>query len=539
MHASRRVDRRRGSPPPRAGVRPMSLVCMSFLSAVVATPARAGDLVLATPFADHMVLQRDKPVPVWGRARPGDRVRVEFAGQSREATAAADGAWSVRLDPLAADASPRQLTARSSPGDETVTVADVLVGEVWLGSGQSNMAMTVSRARDFAAERAAADLPQVRMFREASGAAKTPQAFGSGAWTVCSPDSVGGFSATLTFFGRELHRALGVPIGLVNSSVGGTPIEAWIDADAQAASPALADAARAERQAEAAFDEQQAREQYERALATWKERAAAAKQAGERPPKKPRDPREQQASRRGGGLFNGKIVPLIPFAIRGAVWYQGESNAQSGRGFRYRHQLPLLVADWRRRWGDDFPFAWVQLPNFDRDNAGWMLVREAMLASLAVPKTGMAITIDIGDPRDIHPQNKQDVGRRLAAWALADVYGRPVPARSGPLPAGSDIRGGAIVCRFTEADGLRDRDGGPLDGFVIAGADGVWQPAEARIEGASVVVSAAGVTTPAAVRYGWAPNPKCDLVNAAGLPASPFRTDDWPVEEGQPQKASR
>ena len=505
-----------------------------------AAPCRGGDLVLATPFADHMVLQRDKPLPVWGRSRPGDRVRVEFAGQAQEGVAGDDGAWMVRLAPLTADATPRTLTVRSAAADVApVAVADVLVGEVWLGSGQSNMAMSVSRARDFDAERAVADLPQVRMFREASEGAKTPQAFGKGVWTVSTPDTVGGFSATLWFFGRELHRALGVPVGLVNSSVGGTPIEAWIDADAQAATPALVTTAAADRTLDAALDETQAREAHERAVETWKERVAAARKAGTKPPQKPRDPRAQRANRRHGGLFNGKIAPLIPFAIRGVVWYQGEANTKPGDGLLYRHQLPLLIADWRRRWGDDFPFAWVQLPNFDRGGDGWMLVREAMLASLSVPKTGMAITIDVGDPGDIHPRNKQDVGRRLAAWALADVYGRQVPARSGPLPAGSEIRGGEVVCRFTEADGLADRDDGDVDGFVIAGADRQWQPARARIDGTSVVVSAAGVATPAAVRYGWAANPKCDLVNAAGLPASPFRTDDWPENDAPTQKPRR
>jgi len=230
-----------------------------------------------------------------------------------------------------------------------------------------------------------------------------------------------------------------------------------------------------------------------------------------------------------GRLFNGKIVPLIPFAIRGAVWYQGEGNARDDTGMFYRHQLPLLVTDWRSRWGDDFPFAWVQLPNFARGSDGWMLVREAMLESLRLPKTGMAITVDIGESQDIHPKNKQDVGRRLAAWALADVYSKSVPARSGPLPAGSDVRGTEIVCRFTEAEGLRDRDGGEIEGFLIAGPDRQWRPARARIDGTSVAVMAADVKNPTAVRYGWAANPKCDLVNAAGLPASPFRTDSWPV----------
>lgn len=492
-------------------------------------PATAADLALPAIYSDHMVLQRDKPVPVWGWSTPGDDVTVEFAGQSRRATAAADGRWMTRLEPLAADAAAKALVVRSARGG-TITVNDVLVGEVWLGSGQSNMVMQVSRARDYDAEKAAATLPLVRMFREESRGAAAPQERGAGTWSVCSPDTVGGFSATLFFFGRELHRELGVPVGLVNSSVGGTPIEAWIDAETQAKDPGLAEVVAAERKAAAEFDEQKAREQHEKALEKWKQRAAAAKQAGEPVPKKPKDPLERRLSHGLGTLFNGKIAPLVPFAIRGGLWYQGEANAHPGKGPLYRHQLPLLVTDWRNKWGDDFPFAWVQLPNFNRAGDGWPLVREAMLRSLSVPKTGMAITIDVGDPRDIHPQNKQDVGHRLALWAMGDVYGRPVPATSGPLPSGHEIQGTEIVCRFTAADGLRDRDGGDLDGFVIAGADGQWKPARARIDGKNVVVSATGIASPAAVRYGWEPNPKCDLVNAAGLPASPFRTDDWPVE---------
>jgi len=508
--------------------RGVRLVAVAWIAFVV-MPAPAAELVLPAIFSDHMVLQRDKPVPVWGWAAPGDEITVEFGGQSRRATAGGDGRWKLELAPLTAAADARPLVVKAARGG-TITVQDVLVGEVWLGSGQSNMAMQVSRARDYAAERAAANLPLVRMFREESRAAATPQDRCQGTWAVCSPDTVGGFSATLFFFGRELHRELGVPVGLVNSSVGGTPIEAWIDAEAQSGDPGLAAAVAADRKAAAEFDEQKARDQHEKAVATWKERAAAAKQAGEPVPKKPKDPLERRLSHSQGGLFNGKIAPLVPFAIRGAVWYQGEANTHPGKGPRYRHQLPLLVTDWRKKWGDDFPFAWVQLPNFNRPGDGWPLVREAMLRSLTVPKTGMAITIDVGDPRDIHPQNKQAVGQRLALWALGDVYGRTVPATSGPLPAGHEVRGTEIVCRFTAADGLRDRDGGDLDGFVIAGSDGRWTPARARIDGKSVVVSAAGIASPAAVRYGWEPNPKCDLVNAAGLPASPFRTDDWPVE---------
>jgi len=502
--------------------RTLVAACLAMVLAPALSVA-AAELSLGTPFSDHMVLQREKPVPVWGWAEPGDQVTVAFAGQRPTALAGPDGRWLVRLEPLAASAEPATLTVTSADSGGPLTVADVLVGEVWLGSGQSNMAMQVSRAADFPRERAAATLPLVRMFREDSPAAAEPQARGKGSWTVCTPDTVGGFSATLYFFGRELHRSLDVPVGLVNSSVGGTPIESWIAIDSQRRSPELAPfLARLDAEAEA-FDREAAAAAFAKADARWREQARAAKQAAKPAPRRPTDPVAKHDRNRPGGLFNGKIAPLVPLAIRGVVWYQGEGNAHPDKAGFYRHQLPLLVADWRARWGEELPFAWVQLPNFDREGDGWMLVREAMLDSLRLPRTGMAITIDIGDAKDIHPRNKQDVGHRLAAWALADVYGRQVPARSGPLPADAIAHSGEIICRFSEAEGLRDRDGGELDGFEVAVADGSWRPARARIEGMAVIVSAAGGSAPAEVRYGWAANPKCDLVNAAGLPASPFR----------------
>jgi sialate O-acetylesterase len=495
-----------------------------------AATREAAALELGTPFRDHMVLQREKPVPVWGWADAGDEVTVEFAGQRKTAQAGADGKWMVRLDPLATSATPATLTVTAGRSGGLLAVSDVLVGEVWLGSGQSNMKMTVQSAANFAEEKQAADLPLVRMFIETSDATPEPQARGAGEWHVSSPETVGTFSATLYFFGRELHRALGVPVGLVNSSWGGTPIQSWTDEAAQRKVAELAPfVAMLDRQT-AAFDREAERAKYEKATAAWPERARAARAAGKPAPRRPTDMVDRHDRISMGRLFNGKIAPLIPFAIRGAVWYQGEGNGGVDIGGYYRHQLPLLVTDWRGRWQDEFPFAWVQLPNYAPASDGWMLVREAMLESLRLPKTGMAITVDIGEAHEIHPKNKQDVGRRLAAWALADVYGRPVPARSGPLPAGSDVRGTEIVCRFTDADGLRDRDGGEIDGFLIAGPDRQWRPALARIDGTSVAVSAADVSSPAAVRYGWEANPKCDLVNAAGLPASPFRTDTWPLE---------
>jgi sialate O-acetylesterase len=318
-------------------------------------------------------------------------------------------------------------------------------------------------------------------------------------------------------------------VGLVNSSVGGTPIEAWIAGEAQAKTPELEAAYETAAEQHAAFDPAAAKEQHERALARWKEQSARAKAAGKPVPRKPVDPVSRHVSRGGpGGLFNGKIAPLVPYAIRGVLWYQGEANSRPGSGQLYRHQLPLLVGDWRARWDEELPFAWVQLPNFRRDGEGWMLVREAMLQTLRLPRTGMAITVDVGDPNDIHPKNKQAVGHRLALWALGEVYGRKNVATSGPLPKSHEVRDGAVVVSFSHADAGLQAKGGELEGFEVAGADHEWQPAMARIDGNTVVVSHPEVSRPVAVRYAWAANPQCNLYNGHDLPASPFRLGNLP-----------
>ncbi len=491
---------------------------LTFTDAVV-----RADVKLPAIFGDHMVLQRDTVVPVWGTASPGEEVTVSLAGQTASAKAGADGKWSVKLTKLSA-AGPHTLTVK---GKNTVTLSDVLVGEVWLGSGQSNMAMTVNRAKDFAQEQGTAKFPQVRMFTEASGGAGSAQSEGKGKWVVCAPESVGSFSATAYFFGREIHKALGVPVGLINSSVGGTPIESWIAPGAQTAAPELKGFFESARNAKKAVDPTQAKAKFDADLAKWQEAAKKAKADGKPAPKRPQDP-VALAERKGnvGGLFNGKISALIPYAIRGALWYQGEANSAPEKAQFYEAQLKLLVSDWRKLWGYEFPFAWVQLPNFGGAGRDWPLVREAMLKTLALPKTGMAITIDIGEEKDIHPKNKQDVGRRLAVWALGSVYGQKV-ATSGPLPAGHQVRGSEIVLSFKHTDGGLTAKGGELKGFVIAGADQQWKPATARIEGDKVIVTSADVKQPTAARYAWENWPTCNLFNGAGLPASPFRTDDW------------
>lgn len=497
------------------------LVVTSALLSLAAT-ARA-DVKLPAIFGNHMVLQRDAAVPVWGTAAPGEEVTVAIAGQTASAKAGADGKWSVKLTKLAADG-PQTLTVK---GKNTVTFSDVLVGEVWLGSGQSNMAMTVNRAKDYEQEQAAAKFPEIRMFTESSAAATTAQSEGKGEWVVCSPETVGRFSATAFFFGREIHRTLKVPVGLINSSVGGTPIESWIAPDAQKASPELKGFFEGQKQAAKDFDPVKAKAKFEQDQAKWKEAAKKAKAEGKPAPKAPRDPVALN-ERKGnvGGLFNGKIAPLIPYAIRGALWYQGEANSTPDKALFYHAQLTLLVNDWRARWGYDLPFAWVQLPNFGGAGRDWPAVREAMLKTLALKDTGMAITIDIGDEKDIHPKNKQDVGRRLAAWALGTVYGQKV-ATSGPMPAGHQVRGSEVLLSFKHTDGGLVAKGGELKGFVVAGEDKQWKSARARIEGDKVIVSSADVKQPVAARYAWENWPTCNLYNGAGLPASPFRTDDW------------
>lgn len=470
------------------------------------------------------MLQREAAAPVWGWADPGEQVTVSIAGQTKSTKADKDGKWMVKLADLKAGG-PHALTVK---GKNTVTVEDVLIGEVWLGSGQSNMAMTVNRAKDFEQEQAAATHPRIRMFTVASGASATAQPDCKGAWEICSPESVARFSAAAYFFGRELHKALNMPVGLVNSSVGGTPIESWISPEAQARSPELQAFFEAQKTEEAKFDPAAAKVQHAKALERWKEAAAKAKAEGKPAPRRPQDPiavRERKGN--AGGLFNGKIAPLIPYAIRGAVWYQGEANTVPDKAPFYQHQLPLLVKDWRERWGYAFPFAWVQLPNYDAPGRDWPTVREAMLKSLSLPATGMAITMDIGEAGDIHPKNKQDAGKRLALWALAAVYGRKDLSASGPLPAAHKVAGERIEITFKHADGgLVARDG-ELKGFEVAGADKQWKPAKARIEGNKVIVWGTGVKQPVAARYAWENNPACNLFNGAGLPASPFRTSEW------------
>ncbi|MBI2480463.1 MAG: sialate O-acetylesterase [Planctomycetia bacterium] len=488
------------------------------------------------------------PVPVWGWADPGEAIVVTLDGQSKRTTADASGKWMLNLDAMAAGG-PFSLTAS---GSNKVTVSDVLVGEVWLCSGQSNMAMTVSRAKDFENEQQHANYPLIRHFKTEAHATPEPQADCSGGWSVCSSETVGDFSATAYFFGRRLHQELNVPIGLINSSWGGTDVAAWTSLPAQQAVAAIVPKLDAFDATIATFDPAQATVTYEAPLARGEKRAATAKKEGKPVPRKPRpvgDPRVDQ--NRPANLFNGMINPLIPYAIRGATWYQGERNTHSVEdGLLYAAQLKALIGDWRSRWEQgDFQFLTVQLPNFHAavdlpvQTTGWVLVRESEMKTLQLKNTGIAITTDIGEANDIHPKDKQTVGHRLALWALGTTYGRDI-AYSGPLLSLSQYRTGTtndagksnpgrMMINFIHADGLKSSDGKPLRGFAVADEDRKFYPADARIdeETGLLVLSSKKVRTPVAARYNWADNPDGNVINGAGLPAAPFRTDRWDVTE--------
>lgn len=643
----------------------------------VSTAARA-EVRLPAIIGDNMVLQQQTKIRIWGNARPGERVTVTLLRKSSSTVADKEGHWETWLGPMKAGG-PFELTIK---GDNLLTIKNILVGEVWLCSGQSNMEWPLINTVGGAESVAQANYSEMRLFSVRHKTATSPLADVEGQWVVTTPDEAARFSAVGYFFGRELYQHLKVPVGLIHSSWGGTPAEAWTSHDALLSSTDLKPIL--ERYESSLNALPRAKEAYARALAQWEEKnlyidtgnkgealgyadpafAAAdwskmelpqqLETAGllmdgavwfrkvlelpeswdgkelvlNLPPIDDQDvtyfngvkvgsigretPNSYMVPRKyvvpgslvhsgrnviavrvfdsageggfnsGGAmsigpsgaaesesislkgvwdykvelalepkhpdwgsrpeavgvsnqnnpsvLYNAMIAPLVPFAIRGVIWYQGESNA--GRAYQYRTLFPTMIRDWRRAWGNTFPFYFVQLANWhaskaEPDESDWAELREAQTMTLREPQTGMAVTIDIGDENDIHPRNKLDVGRRLAAWALFSTYGQTV-IPSGPLFDRYTIENDKVRIHFKYGAGLKTIDGGPVKGFAIAGDDRRFVWAEARIEGDTMVVSSPQVLKPVAVRYGWADNPIANLYNRTGLPASPFRTDEWP-----------
>ena len=478
-----------------------------------------GAVRLPAVLSDHMVLQRGMPVRIWGWAEPAETVRIQFQGQTVATTTGGDSKWAAWLKPLAA-AGPLEMTVS---GSNTITLHDVLVGEVWIGSGQSNMEFAVSGAVNHDEEIAHADYPLMHLFIVKRAVADQPAADVEGSWQVCSPETVPRFSAVEYFFGRHLYHTLHVPMGLIESNWGGTPAQSWTSKPALDSEPLLKfiqdDWAAILQRYPAA------KSQYDQDLANWDKAVAAAKSSGTRPPNRPGQPQGPGHPNTPSGLYNGMIAPLTPFAIRGVIWYQGESNASEKHAYRYRTLFRSMIEDWRAQWGEgDFPFLFVQLANF-KSNGWWPVLRESQTETLGLRNTGMAVTIDIGESNDIHPKDKQDVGKRLALAALHIAY-QQTGEYSGPMFREATPEAAGMRVWFTHAEGLQARGGGAVTGFTVAGADGSFVPANATIEGDTLLVSSSQIPNPVAVRYAWADDPVSNLVNQAGLPASPFRSDE-------------
>ncbi len=520
---------------------------------LIALLLSAGDLMagLGLPhfFSDHMVLQREREVAIWGTASPGVEVAVDFKGAKATAKANDAGKWRARIATGEADAKGATLTISS--GGETVKIKDVLVGEVWLASGQSNMVFTMNRAPAYEGLLARSNHPGLRMFNAPLVTAVEPQDDIEGEWELCAPDTVPGFSAVAFLFARKLHLELGVPVGVIKTAWGGKPVETFTSRKALMTLEGTKKMVEATVEQDRVYDPKKAFAAYEARLEDWKKAVAERKRnpaANARRLRKPAEPkRPLDTEGKPGVLFNSMIHPFVGYTIQGAIWYQGEGNAKLG-AVPYDQTLPLLIHDWRGRWRDDFSFYFVQLANFrapstEPGNADpWPLLQDRMRRILdTTPKTGMAIINDVGEEKDIHPKNKLDVGERLARWALAKDYGRKLVI-SGPLYRSHEIKGGKVTVAFDHAGkGLEARDGKALQRFEIAGKDRKWHWADAEVIGKdTVAVSSGDVKRPVAVRYAWASNPAgANLVNSDGLPASVFRTDDWDdVESPELRKAA-
>jgi sialate O-acetylesterase len=502
----------------------------ALVAMLVAHPSRAkADVKLPAIFGTNMVLQRDQKDRVWGWAEPGEEVTVEIAGQYQAAKAGPDGAWQVVLDPMPAGG-PHTMTVK---GENTVRFDDVLVGEVWICSGQSNMQWAVGSTKDADLEIRAAKYPNIRLIAVPNVGTQEPQKDFRGRWVPCGPDTVGRFSAVGYFFGRQLHQTLGIPVGLINDAWGGSACEAWIRRDILAADSKYAPML----EGWADFEENypKAKEEYREKYAEWQEAAKQAKAQNKTAPRPPTNPDARMSGNaRPGNIYNGVLKPTIGYGIRGVIWYQGETNA--GRAYQYRDLFPLMIKSWRDEWGQgDFPFYWVQLADYQAESpkpsdSTWAELREAQTMTMdRLPQTGQAVIIDLGEGKDIHPKNKQDVAQRLARWALARDYGIRI-AHQSPTHKSMAIQGNKAVVTFDHVGGgLKTFDVSEARGFAIAGADRKFVPAQARVASSNTIeVWSDSVPEPVAVRYAWANNPVCNVYSAEGLPVTPFRTDDWP-----------
>lgn len=521
-------------------MRGRSMSCWVMLMGVALVAAGTSawpEVALNGMFGDNMVLQREMQVPIWGTAAPGEQVTVTACGQTKTTTAGTDGKWMVRLDPIETAAS----FTVTVTGENQIVLENVIMGDVWICSGQSNMVWPVGKSNNASEEIATADYPLIRLCQVKRATSPEPTDYIEAPWQPCSPQTVSGFSAIGFFFGREIHEQIGVPIGLISTNWGGTPVEAWTSREKLETIKGF----------EPVFERWQryieaypaAMEKYRNeTLPAWQRQVEEARAAGKQPPRRPYPPLGPDAPQRPSNLFNAMIYPMIPYAIKGVIWYQGEANARTGAqgAWMYRKLFPAMIEDWRERWGQgDFPFGWIQLANYratpeQPGPSAWAELRESQTLTLSLPNTGQALAIDSGEAGNIHPRDKQTPAHRLALWARARVYGERDLPYSGPMYESMQVEGRYIRLRFRHVYGRLRRMvtenapyPSPLQGFQIAGADRRWVWAQARIERDIIVVWSDEVAHPVAVRYGWADNPIANLYNLAGLPAVPFRTDRW------------
>jgi sialate O-acetylesterase len=473
-------------------------ICAGYAAqATVRLPALVGD---------HMVLQRKAKVPVWGWAAPGERVTITFQNKTYTAVPGPDHKWQVLL-PTAEAGGPYIMTIK---GQNVLTIQDILLGDVWLAAGQSNMELPL---RDKNApspnayplplnadqELAAANYPRIRQFTVKQAVAYQAQAENVGYdWKVCTPATASNFSAVGYFFARDLFTRYKVPIGLINCTWGGTPAEAWVSAAAL------------------------------KKLPDFEAPVTGIEQRTGQPDATVKDPQYLPSV-----LYNGMVAPLLPYAVKGVIWYQGESNVS--RADQYRTLFPALIRDWRSKWGAELPFLFVQLANWTKPlpepaESDWAELREAQAQTLALPRTGMAVAVDLGEADNIHPANKQEVGHRLALAARQIAYGDKQVVAAGPTYQRMAVQDNKVQLTFTNLGaGLQAKgSNGSLKGFAVAGADKQFHWAKAQVQGKTVVLTCDAVPTPVAVRYDWANNPDGNLYNKDGLPAVPFRTDQWP-----------
>ncbi len=503
-----------------------ALAAIFLVVVVCSSGVAAQSLRLPAVIGDHMVVQRDKPAPLWGWAEAGATVTVSMAGQSHETESGDDGRWAVTLEPMDAGG-PHTIVI--GVGTEQHTLEDVMVGEVWLCSGQSNMDMRLRKMEDAENEVAEATHENLRLFRVERAVADTPQDDLDASWVRCNPSDARDFSAVGYYMGLELLNELDVPVGIIHTAYGGTPVEAWTPHGAMEGDPEL----------QPLLDRHERRiADYEAELAEYEAAQSAMTNNGSPNPggatlKKPSPPAERYMP---AGLYNAMIHPLQPFALRGFAWYQGESNVWRAR--QYEFTLTAMIEAWRAGWGDEaLPFGVVQLPGYvspprvPPGTFSWAELRESQLrVAQKLDHVGLIVTTDVGNPTDIHPLAKRPVGQRLAQWALNEAYGRNV-VPTGPIYQSHRIEGDRVYLTFDHVgDGLATVESAPPRGFVICGPDQKFRWAVAEIiDDRTIVVSEAKVPEPQAVRYGWDDNPAwTNLVNSANLPASPFRTDDWP-----------